>query len=202
MRRAQGFQHSLEMSRDLFRLQKRAGRINAAPRNVAKGPGGQRVVMPTSAQISGGTAPPNYYRAADRQSRVDAAKSDGSFAQKRFEFNRANAGKQEMDDNGNITPSQPASSPPAAQQSPPPIESTPPTTVRETPTAPPNSGPPQMAQPGRQGVLRDETGDRTASIQQKIFNRPSLSQYQGVEARAKSRQSSAPVKSTSKSAKK
>jgi hypothetical protein len=88
----------------MTRVAKRAGRTSASPQNVFQNAAGRRVVGPTSAQIGAGRASPAFYAANERQSNVDRAKASGTFDQTRFDFNKANAGKQEMDDAGNIRP--------------------------------------------------------------------------------------------------
>lgn len=101
-KRRQGVEDSVDLSQDMTRVAKRAGRINTAPRNVSQDAFGRRVVGPTSAQIQAGTASPQFYANRERQKNIDLAKSSGNFNQTRFDFNRQNAGKQEMDDAGNI----------------------------------------------------------------------------------------------------
>jgi hypothetical protein len=103
-RRRQGLEDSVALSQDSTRVAKRAGRFNTAPKNVTRDAFGRRVVGPTSAQISAGTANPQFYAAQGRADNIAKAKASGTFAQTRFDFNKTNAGQKEMDDEGNIRP--------------------------------------------------------------------------------------------------
>lgn len=103
-RRRQGLEDSVDLSQDSTRVAKRAGRINAAPRNVFQDASGRRVVGPTSAQIGAGRANPAFYANKQRADNIAAAKAAGTFAQTRLDYNKANEGKSQMDDAGNITP--------------------------------------------------------------------------------------------------
>jgi hypothetical protein len=103
-RRRQGLEDSVALSQDSTRVAKRAGRFNTAPKNVTRDAFGRRVVGPTSAQISAGTANPSFYAAQGRADNIAKAKASGTFAQTRFDFNKTNAGSKEMDDEGNIRP--------------------------------------------------------------------------------------------------
>ena len=102
-RRRQGLEDSVDLSQDSTRVAKRAGRINTSARNVFQDASGRRVVGPTSAQIGAGRANPAFYANKQRADNIAAAKAAGTFAQTRLDYNKANEGKSQMDDAGNIT---------------------------------------------------------------------------------------------------
>ncbi len=180
MSRRKGLKDAVSRNRDQRSLQRRAGSIGGV-RNVGTDSAGRRVVMPTSAQISGGTAPPAFYRsmAPTRADRVRSAMADGSFGGIRAKFNESQAGKQVMEPDGTIrahnpyrdggqlggseTVTAPTPGVPAA-----PTQPTPPAPVATKPVQQPAGPPVPGSKPGeslaRTGVIRDETGDITNRI--------------------------------------
>ncbi len=184
-RRRQGLEDSAALSQDMTRVAKRAGRVNARPRNVAIDAAGNRFFIgrdgPRNITSSLGRPAPGspgerFMQSRARQSNIDAAKADGSFAQKRFDFNKANYGKYDMDDGGKIhraaaPPSQPDATPPQPQSEAPAQAPSNPASPETAIDGQPTS---RFFSPRLTGRIRDETGDRTEAITRAVASKPRL----------------------------
>lgn len=174
MQRRRGLDSTVSYNRDQAMAFRRSGRIGGI-RNTSTDAMGRRVAMPTSAQISGGTAPASFYRsqAPTRADNVRASMLDGTFGAKRAAFNAGSKGSQ-MDAYGNIIPG--ASSPPPAPAAPaaPPQAAVPP--ASKTSQAPAYKPPQLPAGPlSPTGRIKDESGDITGKIMGSMADRAKAS---------------------------
>lgn len=162
MQRRRGLNDAASLGRDQRTLMRRSRSIGGV-RNVATDSAGNRVVMPTSAQVGAGRTPDWFKRsmAPSRADRVRESMVNGTFGGIRDKFNAASK-DTEMNAAGDIVRKVTAST--ATPASPAATGTTPAATTAPTPA--PAFKPKTMpaGPPAATGRIKDETGDVTGRI--------------------------------------